>query len=183
MYKCISSTWLTRSTPLKMSTLNRYHKVGPLAVTKSEPITPLIRGEITLWFTKLISSHLYILPETNSSHLSGGLPRKLIWTNPSVSGGMLVSEMPTVPFYFCTFCMKMRQNMMRIDYILYSTQYTDMYRYCRISRIVPKVLNQLYIYMHRKICVIIYTVYRTLDANCGWSNIEYRLYQTIAKII
>ena len=75
-------------------------------------------------------------------------------SNPSVSGGMLVSGMPTVPFYFCTFCMKMRQNTMRIDYTLYSTQYTDMYRYYRISRIVPKVLNQLYIYMHRKICVL-----------------------------
>ena len=75
-----------------MSTLNRYHKVGSLAVTKSEPITPLIRGEITLWFTKFISSHLYILSETNRHRtLPGGLPMKLIWTNPSVSGGMLVS--------------------------------------------------------------------------------------------
>ena len=86
-------------------------------------------------------------------------------SNPSVSGGMLVSGMPTVPFYFCTFCMKMRQNMMRIDYILYSTQYTDMYRYYRISRIVPKVLNQLYIYASKDLRN--YTVYRTLDANCG----------------
>ena len=83
-------------------------------------------------------------------------------SNPSVSGGMLVSGMPTVPFYFCTFCMKMRQNMMRIDYTLYSTKYTDMYRYVVYQESSLKSLIN-YIYMHRKICIIILYIARLMQ--------------------